>query len=459
MADTPNYRGYDKFPPNQAESSIYVMDINIPSKDAFGGDLVKAARIRIDSKTMSFQVEDRVEGTVIVTGNPQGKYQVGTSRFAQNFYNSPGVADYLQRLEPTLKFQTKEVTRLNPNVPDTTKAELSDSPYYKNTPSGEAQNPSGPVSPQTELNKLEIKADKESKDFGVMRYPLKSENTKLDYIKFTIFNYIPSKFGGLDQGGRIGQFVKKEYKKNSDPDPRKTNVFGTIYLPIQTNINDNNSVGWGEDRMGLLEMAAANISLEITGGSALSVEQGANNIREQLGDVGDDVVKVMQAAAAGTLAKSSSNVVTRLTGAMLNPNVELLFNKVNLRQFTYTIKLTPRSPEEGAVVRKIIRCFKQNMAPRIAASNYFLKSPNVFNIEYVFNGNQKHIGLNKIKTSALQSCIVNYTPSNLYAPYVDGTMTSYELTLQFQELLPVYDEDYLTGDLANEEDKNISIGY
>ena len=63
-------------------------------------------------------------------------------------------------------------------------------------------------------------------------------------------------------------------------------------------------------------------------------------------------------------------------------------------------------------------------------------------------------GFNKIKTCALINCSVNYTPDGSYMTFNDSlrTMTSYEISLQFSELEPVYESDY--KDIADDE-----IGY
>ena len=98
------------------------------------------------------------------------------------------------------------------------------------------------------------------------------------------------------------------------------------------------------------------------------------------------------------------------------------------------------------------------MSVKTTQDNLFLKAPNVFKIKYV-NGSTRedHKSLNRIKTCALQSCSVDYTPDGSYMTFNDAehTMTSYNLTLQFQELEPVTDVDYQTKDLEN----NATIGY
>ena len=83
------------------------------------------------------------------------------------------------------------------------------------------------------------------------------------------------------------------------------------------------------------------------------------------------------------------------------------------------------------------------------ANSLFLKAPNIFEIKYM-NGvtNQIHDSLNQIKTSALQSMNVDYTPAGTYSTFDDAesTMTAYRMTLQFGELDPIYDRDYLDED-------------
>lgn len=422
----------------------------------------------INATEGSFDI--RRNGLVYARGNPISGFTINPDNndvVTSDIRNSappgkPSLLDLLKQQEPRLRSLTKDYVNQNGNLLNTEQSRILNSPYYQgvatSTPGTSVE---GPVTSGQELSNLEIKASKPSQNFKIMRYPLESGGTNLDYIKFGIFESVSSKFGGYPDKdgkiqGRIAQFTNKEYAA----------PIGTIYLPIQPNINDANTVDWGEDTMGLLQMAAANISLSITGGGAATTENIADQISLEGAANRDDIIKAVRASVAETLAKSGSNVFTRVTGAMLNPNLELLFKGPKLRQFDYTIKLTPRSVKEGNMVRKIIRAFKQNMAPRLAANNYFLQTPNVFSIDYVINSGEKNIkGLNKIKKSALMSCSVNYTPANNYMPYVDGTMTSYELTLRFQELLPIYDSDYLSefadAELNTNESasENITIGY
>jgi hypothetical protein len=147
------------------------------------------------------------------------------------------------------------------------------------------------------------------------------------------------------------------------------------------------------------------------------------------------------------LGQSGGQFLSRTAGAVLNPNLELLFSAPTLRPFNFTFKLASRSPKESETIRSIIRFFKQGMSPQRSQSNLFLKAPHTFQIQYLHR-NEEHKFLNKFKECALQSFNVNYTPEGQYATFTDGAMVSYQITMQFQELEPVFNDDY-TNDGTN----------
>ena len=136
--------------------------------------------------------------------------------------------------------------------------------------------------------------------------------------------------------------------------------------------------------------------------------------------------------------------------------MELLFNGPDLRNFTFSFLLAPRSEAEAMTVVRIIRFFKQGMAPIRSKSRLFLKSPHTFRLAYKNTattgrtdgfGVNDHPYLNKFKECAMQTFGVNYTPNGQYSTYEDGVMTAYQVTMGFQEMTPIYNDDY--GDSGN----------
>jgi len=265
-----------------------------------------------------------------------------------------------------------------------------------------------------------------------LRYPLDIAQTTQDVIKFDMLEFSPKP---LTQSGSFGT------GQRSAP---KDRTIGTAILSIPGGIKDSNSTGWGDGSMTALEAALANIAI---GGIEGGGEGFANSISQTVGNIiggSDEVKEAISKSFAGSAAGIGQQLLTRTTGAVLNPNMELLFKGPTLRPFDFTFLLAPRDPDEAKSVINIIRFFKQGMAPIRTKTNLFLRSPNTFKVTYLHRGEsgKEHSGLNKFKECALLGLNVDYTPNTNYATFTDGTMVAYRLTMRFQELEPVYNDDY-----------------
>jgi hypothetical protein len=179
-------------------------------------------------------------------------------------------------------------------------------------------------------------------------------------------------------------------------------------------------------------------------GAADAAGTAANQVRQNTAAV--------QAAATSKIVESVTGVnrLQREQGAVLNNSMELLFNGPQLRTFNFTFRLSPRSKDESEMVLKIIRTLKQGMSAKKANNFLFIKAPYTFFLGY-YKGNSLHPYLNKFKECALTGMSMAYTPDGNYSTFYDGGMTSYQVTLTFQELEPVFDDDY--------GDDYTSIGY
>jgi len=158
--------------------------------------------------------------------------------------------------------------------------------------------------------------------------------------------------------------------------------------------------------------------------------------------------KLVNSIGANT---SPEGLLSRATGNVLNPNLELLFSGVNLRSFQFDFDFAPRDEKESNVVKEIIRIFKQSMAPKTGSNTegagLFIEAPNIFLLKYK-SGNQDHPYLNKFKPCALTSMGMNYTGSGSYATYADKTPVHMKLSVSFTELNPIYNEDYKPSDIG-----------
>lgn len=265
---------------------------------------------------------------------------------------------------------------------------------------------------------------------GAYMYPIKMDPTQ-DKIKFTMYRYEPKKVSVSNIASGTGFSGSN-----------KGSSMGIVILPIQPQISDSNSVSWGENSMNAIDAMAAAAALGAIqkGGEALA--DAAQGVQDLIKENKGDLESSLAAYFAGQATGSNPGFFTRATGAILNPNLELLFTGPSLRSFTFNFSMSAREKGEAEEIRNIIRFFKQGMSVKRAQSNLFLKTPNVFDISYCYAGGDNHPWMNKIKTCALQNCIVNYTPAGNYATYDNGAMTQYDMTLTFGEIDPLYDDDY-----------------
>ena len=289
---------------------------------------------------------------------------------------------------------------------------------------------------KTELAKdLDTKGGKDSigtrRDFGNMVYPETIRQSEQDVIKFTILQYQPKGFKARENS--LDFFGERNIMKGRKP-------VGTVVLPIPGGIGDSNSCDWGENSMTAMQAAIANIGLSFLTGTDLAAQitgtaQGVQNNKDDIKDALSN--SIVEAATGG----QGGALLSRTKGVIMNPNMELLFKKPQLRPFTFTFKLAPRSRNEAKQVINIIRTFKQSMAPIRSQSNLFLRTPHTYRLQYMSRG-KVHPYLNMFKECALTNLNMKYTPDGNYATYEDGVMTAYEMTMQFKELEPVFNDDY-----------------
>lgn len=290
------------------------------------------------------------------------------------------------------------------------------------------------------------------------RYPHTKLTTSDDYLKITFLQYVPP---GLIPGeGTFALPSSDDVYANVGGKDDLQRQKGTVVLPIPDDIKDSNSVKWGGSELGPGGALAAGF------GAGLLDTKSRKDLENKLIST---ATKLKDAATSGTTQQMiqatliglgvnvaagknipTSQITSRFAGAVFNSNIELLFSGITLRQpFTFAYDIVPRSEREATEVKNIIRKFKTHSAAKKGtvaegAAGLFLKAPEVFRIEYM-SGGSPHPYLNRFKICALMNITVNYTGSGTYATYSDATPVHMTMALTFQELTPIYAEDYETG--------------
>ncbi len=296
--------------------------------------------------------------------------------------------------------------------------------------------------------------------FQSYRYPNKMLTGSTDYLKIKIVKYIPVKQGKNSGGGSAGGegkissgggqtltgMLSKGFSMPTVSERvKKQKSLAEVILPIPQSISDSNSVNWEKDELNPLQAAGTQLAgkLMTDPGGALEDLKGIQGF----GGIDDTTKKAAMSALAGmAVGKTPNAAIARATGQVLNPNLEMLFDGVTIRSFDFTFIFGPRNESEANQIKQIIRLFKKHMAAKGSSGNgLFIASPDIFIFEYM-KGGAAHPYLNVFKPMVMTGMNINYTGNGTYSTYHDGTPTLMQMTVNLNELNPIYAEHYDSGE-------------
>ena len=310
-----------------------------------------------------------------------------------------------------------------------------------------------------------------------LRYPYAMIDSGMDFLKIQIATYTPPdvelegllnvpetddttgsnlKTGDITLGDRgLGGFALNNATSantiNTGAGRALKRPKHTIYLPIPRQIQDANSVTYNDGTLDPLEaVGAALIKQGIENPSFDRVKDTFNLLAQEGLDVinmnPDAISAAIAGRAIGALGGNvtANSLLARATGAILNPNLESLFQGVKLRQFPFTFEFFPRNGREAGEVKNIIKVLKRSMSPRNNKKQglgVFIKQPDIFQLQYMKGGGE-HPFLNKFLPMHLTDMKINYSQSGTYSTFWDGTPSHMTASCSFTEVNPVYQEDY-----------------
>jgi hypothetical protein len=189
----------------------------------------------------------------------------------------------------------------------------------------------------------------------------------------------------------------------------------TGQLPLLTTIRQIDAIAGSNTFSGI---TSSNFGTKI--GSAISTDP----------NVIDLASKFLKVENVGTLLNKSR-------GYAINPQLQMIYRGLNLRNFQLTFTFTPKSAQESREVDDIIALFKHHYAPRLQSgtetvNSMYLIPPSMFRVKFMHNSIE-NVHLPKYGDCVLVNIDVNHTP-NGYAAYEDGSPVQTMLMLQFKEV-------------------------
>ena len=257
------------------------------------------------------------------------------------------------------------------------------------------------------------------------------------------FNNLQGKYKGMTFRNDFQRNQDKIYAASDNINRSEFNKtpIGHIFLPIPDGVSDQNKVNFGEGKLNPIEKLASGVALQfLLGKEGAKDLDTASVIKNKIKD--PNTKRALSNLIAGSATGiNTDDLLARTQGSILNNNLALLFKGPTLRTFTFQFALSPRDRGEALQVRQIIRALKQSSAAQRTRGGTFLGAPNTYTLQFL-NGLKPHGFLPRIKECALLSVGVNYMPENSYMTYEDSSMVSYSLSLSFQEVRSLYNDDY-----------------
>ena len=285
-----------------------------------------------------------------------------------------------------------------------------------------------------------------------------------DFVMFDFYDYKPpfqNKKSVDDVGGEsyanltLGDYNATGYAGEYFKDKAYPQIL--MYMP--QDIQDAFSAKWEGKKFG-----------QITTGLIASAGQEGNiNKLKKAGQTLDATLEKSMVESAATIVTGLAKKITGdeisagdlfggISGVARNPNVEVLFQSMELRTFDLTFKMTPFDESDVQRMDAIIKIFKMAMLPQYnlgegvevfdrdnnALDAGFIQVPKVCAVNFM-RGSSRNRYLPRYKMCAITDVNVNYTPDNVYATFDPtnglGSPVATELKISFMETKLVFSED------------------
>jgi len=226
----------------------------------------------------------------------------------------------------------------------------------------------------------------------------------------------------------------------------------TLYMPpsVKVSYKSNYKDDVISARAGALGSSIGGIVDAMSGGGGV-IEAFTKNFNT----MGEGILSVAAAAAiaaANTAAPGAVTLAQLSAGAIIGSKMEVMFEGVGRRNFSFAFNFIPKSEQESRMVYNIVQTFKEHMLPEYLtdfklgttsvtlAQGRVLKIPDTFDIFYFYKNNENPF-LNRISTCYLTSMDVDYG-GDKYVTYEPTTLGNREgpppqrtaITLAFTEI-------------------------
>jgi hypothetical protein len=193
-------------------------------------------------------------------------------------------------------------------------------------------------------------------------------------------------------------------------------------LPIPSNLSYDSDYQWSEEDLGHQGEFTSNMLSSIFEDSS----NGGLSATSKFFNMGKELFRSLGNKAIGETAVKE---VLKSAGKSYNPNKQLYFNEVTMREFSVTFSLAPMSMNDANNIRTAFRSLVYSAAPDVASDSFFFTYPSMFNFMVYTNGT-KLLERNNLAITAVNLDLAS--DGNL-TWHQDGFPTALQLSVSFKE--------------------------
>ena len=220
-----------------------------------------------------------------------------------------------------------------------------------------------------------------------------------------------------------------------------------LYMPPSVQVSYG--ANYGETEIGMVsESINAGLKAFMDAGGGVKGMGAAVGAGTRGGSIGGILTKVGTKIAGELPGMGGIEAVFAINrGSVITPRMELMFEGIQRRDFSFNFTFIPKSEQEADTVEKIVHKFKYHMASNYGNNGLGgvdgvreIEIPDFFNIRYMHQ-NAINPHLNLIKQCVLTKTDVEYG-ADKYKAYADGRPQTTKMSLSFQEL-EIITKDYI----------------
>jgi len=220
-----------------------------------------------------------------------------------------------------------------------------------------------------------------------------------------------------------------------------------IFLPIPENLSTGFNMRFEERDTGALGDLANGDAVR----NAIKTYKDVGSVGEAVsgitvGEAQDAIKAIAQRsifAGLNSVSETLGGIASQNAGIVNNPLPTVFFKGMDLRSFTWTWKLVPKSSEDASAIKNILKTLRKNILPeKLDGATTYLKYPNMVLPNVLEGGGAANLDLyGKFKKSSVKELLINYTAEGTSAYFVDGHPVAINLQITFQEIEAYTKED------------------